>query len=168
MVYKSQLSLFFCYYFFVLFWYISLLSWCPARVIQIYIRNWGQEKKGTTEDKMAGWHHWLNGRESEWTLGVGDGQGGLASCNSWGRKESETTERLNWTEWHNNMGKPERWMVGKYVKVKDSKEYERMIQEAVNNMDALLRRSSLKRINRWKGNEVIILKSEWTKRKISS
>ena len=47
---------------------------------------------------MAGWHHWLNGRESEWTLGVGDGQGGLACCDSWGRKELDTTERLNWTE----------------------------------------------------------------------
>ena len=98
MVYKSQLSLFFCYYFFVLFWYISLLSWCPARVIQIYIRNWGQEKKGTTEDKMAGWHHWLNGREFQWTPGAGDGQGGLMCRDSWDRKQSDTTERLNWTE----------------------------------------------------------------------
>ena len=62
-------------------------------------RDWGQEKKGTTEDEMAGWHHWLDGRESEWTLGVGDGQGGLACCNSWGCKESDTTEWLNWTEW---------------------------------------------------------------------
>ena len=61
-------------------------------------RDWGQEEKGTTEDKMAGWHHWLNGRESEWTPGVGDGQGGLACCDSWGRKESDTTERLNWTD----------------------------------------------------------------------
>ena len=61
-------------------------------------RDWGQKEKGTTEDKMAGWHHWLDGRESEWTSGVGDGQGGLACCNSWGRKESDTTERLNWTE----------------------------------------------------------------------
>ena len=60
-------------------------------------RDWGQEEKGTTEDKMAGWHHWLNGRESEWTPGVGDGQGGLVCCDSWGRKESDTTERLNWT-----------------------------------------------------------------------
>ena len=58
-------------------------------------RNWGQEEKGTTEDDMAGWHHWLNGCESEWTLGVGDGQGGLACCDSWGRKELHTTERLN-------------------------------------------------------------------------
>ena len=61
-------------------------------------RDWGQEKKGTTEDAMAGWHHWLDGHESEWTLGVGDGQGALACCNSWGRKESDLTERLNWTE----------------------------------------------------------------------
>ena len=63
-------------------------------------RNRGQEEKGTTEDEMAGWHHWLNGRESGWTPGVGDGQGGLACCNSWGRKESDTTERLNWTEYY--------------------------------------------------------------------
>ena len=61
-------------------------------------RDWEQEEKGTTEDEMAGWHHWLDGRESEWTPGVGDGQGGLACCNSWGRKESDTTEWLNWTE----------------------------------------------------------------------
>ena len=61
-------------------------------------RDWGQEEKGTTEDEMPGWHHWLDGRESEWTLGVGDGQGGLACCDSWCRKESDTTERLNWTE----------------------------------------------------------------------
>ena len=47
---------------------------------------------------MAGWHHWLNGHESEWTPGVGDGQGGLACCGSWGHRESDTTERLNWTE----------------------------------------------------------------------
>ena len=61
-------------------------------------RDWGQEEKGTTEDEMAGWHHGLDGRESEWTPGVGDGQGGLACCSSWGHKESDTTERLNWTE----------------------------------------------------------------------
>ena len=61
-------------------------------------RDWGQEEKGTTEDEMAGWHHWLNGHESEWTLGVGDGQGGLACCDSWGLKESDTTEWLNWTD----------------------------------------------------------------------
>ena len=61
-------------------------------------RDWRQEEKGMTEDEMAGWHHWLDGRESEWTLGVSDGQGGLECCDSWGRKESDTTEQLNWTE----------------------------------------------------------------------
>ena len=61
-------------------------------------RDWGQEEKGTTEDERAGWHYWLDGCESEWTPGVGDGQGGLACCDSWGHKESDTTERLNWTE----------------------------------------------------------------------
>ena len=60
-------------------------------------RDWGQEEKGTTEDEMAGWHHWLDGRESEWTPGVGDGQG-LACCDSWGHKELDMTERLNWTD----------------------------------------------------------------------
>ena len=60
-------------------------------------RDWGQEEKGTTEDGMAGWHHRLDGREFEWTPGVGDGQGGLACCDSWGRKESDTTEQWNWT-----------------------------------------------------------------------
>ena len=60
-------------------------------------RDWGQEK-GTTEDEMAGWHHQLDGREFEWTPGVGDGQEGLVCWDSWGRKESNTTEGLNWTE----------------------------------------------------------------------
>ena len=59
---------------------------------------WGHEEKGMTEDEMVGWHHWLDGHGFGWALGVGDGQGGLACCNSWGRKESDTTERLNWTE----------------------------------------------------------------------
>ena len=60
-------------------------------------RDW-QKEKGMTEDEMARWHHQLDGYEFEWTPGVGDGQGGLACCNSWCRKLSETTERLNWTE----------------------------------------------------------------------
>ena len=66
-------------------------------------RDWGQEEKGTTEDEMAGWHHRLDGREFEWTPGVGDGQGGLACCDSWGRESrtrlSDWTE-LNWAECH--------------------------------------------------------------------
>ena len=57
-----------------------------------------QEEKGTTEDEMAGWHHRLDGHEFGWTLGVGDGQGGLVCCDLWGCKESDTTEWLNWTE----------------------------------------------------------------------
>ena len=61
-------------------------------------RDWGQEEKGTTEDEMAGWHHQLNGCEFEWTPGDGDGQGGLACCDPRGRKESDTTEQLNWTD----------------------------------------------------------------------
>ena len=59
-------------------------------------RDLGHEK-GMTEEEMAGWHHWLDGLESEWTLGVGDGQGGLACCDSWGCKELDTTKQLNWT-----------------------------------------------------------------------
>ena len=61
-------------------------------------RDWGQEEKGTTEDETAGCHHWLDGRESEWTPGDGDGQGGLACYGSWGHKESDTTKWLNWTK----------------------------------------------------------------------
>ena len=60
-------------------------------------KDWGQEEKGTTEDEMVGWHHQLNGHGFGWTLGVGDGQGGLVYCGLRGRKESDTTERLNWT-----------------------------------------------------------------------
>ena len=61
-------------------------------------RDWGQEKKGTTEDEMSGWHNCLDGCDFEWTLGVADGQGGLACCSSWGCKESNTSKQLNWTE----------------------------------------------------------------------
>ena len=61
-------------------------------------RDWGQEEKGTPEEEMAGWHHRLDAHEFGFTLGVGNGQGGLACCNSWVCKESDTTERLNWTK----------------------------------------------------------------------
>ena len=61
-------------------------------------RRGGQEEKGTPEDEMAGWHHQLDRHECEWTPGVGDGQGGLACCDSWSSKESDATEWLNWTE----------------------------------------------------------------------
>ena len=60
-------------------------------------KDWGQEEKGTTEDEMVGWYHQLNGHGFGWTPGVGDGQGGLSCCTSWGRKELDSTEWLNWT-----------------------------------------------------------------------
>ena len=59
-------------------------------------KDWGQEEKGTTEDETVGWHHQLNGHGFGWTLRVGDGQGGLPCCNSWGCKDWEI--ELNWTE----------------------------------------------------------------------
>ena len=62
-------------------------------------KDWGQKEKGMTEDEMAGWHHQLDGHGFGWILGVGDGQGGLACCSSWGRKEWDTTEWLNWTDY---------------------------------------------------------------------
>ena len=58
--------------------------------------DWGPEEKGMTEDEMVRWHHRLNGHGFGWTPGVDDGQGGLVCCGSWGRKESDTTEQLNW------------------------------------------------------------------------
>ena len=61
-------------------------------------KDWGQEEKGTTEHEMVGWHHRLNGYGFGWTLGVSDGQRGLACCDSWGQKELDMTEQLNWTE----------------------------------------------------------------------
>ena len=84
---------------------LKLKLFCPPHVKSWLIgkdfdvgRDWGQEEKGTTEDEMAGCHHWLDGHEFDWAPAVGDGQGGLACCDSWCRKESDTTERLNWTE----------------------------------------------------------------------
>ena len=65
-------------------------------------KDWGQEEKGMTEDEIVGWHHRHSGHGFGWTPAVGDGQGGLACCGSWGRKESDTTEQLNWPEWDLN------------------------------------------------------------------
>ena len=61
-------------------------------------KDWGQEEKGTTEDEMVGWHHRLNGHEFEQTLGDSEGQGRLVCCGSWGCKDSDTAEWLNWTD----------------------------------------------------------------------
>ena len=62
-------------------------------------KDWGQEKKGATEDEMVGWHHWHDGHEFEQTLGDNEGPGSLVCYiySPWGHKESDTTERLNWT-----------------------------------------------------------------------
>ena len=90
---RSQLLLFFFF-----FWTMPphVTSWLIGKDPDAG-RDWGQEK-GTTEDEIAGWHHRLDEHESEWTPGVGDGQGGLVCCDSWGHKESDMTEWLNWTE----------------------------------------------------------------------
>ena len=78
-------------------WLLNVKSWLIGKDSDAG-RDWGQEEKGKTEDEMAGWHHRFDGREFEWTLGDSDGQGGLACCDSWDPKESDTTEQLKWTE----------------------------------------------------------------------
>ena len=79
-------------YFGHLMWKLTPLKrpWCWER-----LRTGGE---GDDRDEMVGWHHQLNGHGFEWTPGVGDGQGGLACCGSWGCKELDTTGQLNWTE----------------------------------------------------------------------
>ena len=78
-------------YIYILFYYIYYL-YLDAE------KDWGWEEKGMTEDEMVGWHHWLDRHEFEQAPGVGDGQGSLVCCSPWGRKESDMTEWLNWTE----------------------------------------------------------------------
>ena len=81
----------------------TLILWPPD--VKIWLiwkdpnagKDWRWEEKGMTEDEMVGWHHWLNGHKFEWTLGIGDGQGGLACYSPWGGEELDMTERLNWT-----------------------------------------------------------------------
>ena len=78
-------------------WPLHVKSWLIGKDSDAG-RDWGQEEKGTAEDEMAGWHHRLNGHEFEWTPGVGDGQGGLVCCNSWGhRVRHDWATELNWT-----------------------------------------------------------------------
>ena len=75
-------------------------------------KDWGQEDKGMTEDKTAGWHHRLNGHEFGYTLGVGDRQGGLACCSPWGHKQLDMTEQLNWTDsWNHNFVAKEKFVL---------------------------------------------------------
>ena len=83
---------------------ISAFAFCQTPFLMTFAMDgihhagsW-QEDKGTAEDVMVGWHHWLDGHGFGWTPGVGDGQGGLACCSLWGCNESDMTECLNWTE----------------------------------------------------------------------
>ena len=78
-------------------WPLHVKSWLTGKTDAG--RDGGQEEKGTTEDEMAGGRHRLDGHEFEWTLGFGDGQGGLVCCGSWDHEESDTTEQLNWTDY---------------------------------------------------------------------
>ena len=80
-----------------IFWPPCVKSWLIGKDPDAG-KDWGQEEKGTIENEMAGWHHRLDGHGFGLTPGVGDGQGGLACCDTWGCKESDTTEWLNWTE----------------------------------------------------------------------
>ena len=79
----------------LILWPLHVKSWLIGKDSDAG-RDLGQEEKGTTEDEMAGWHHRLDGHEFGWTPGVGDGQGSLVCCDSWGCKESDMTEQLNW------------------------------------------------------------------------
>ena len=80
----------------LLLWPLDVKSWLIGKDPGAR-KNWRQEKKEAAEDEMVGWHHQLNGHGFGWTPGVGGGQGGLVCCSSWGRKESDTSEQLNWT-----------------------------------------------------------------------
>ena len=81
-----------------IFWLLDVKNWLIGKDPDAG-KDWGQEEKGTTEDEMVGWHHQLNRHELGWTPGVGDRQGSLACCGSWGCKELDMTEQLNWIVW---------------------------------------------------------------------
>ena len=80
-----------------IFWPLDVKNWFTGKDPDAG-KDWRKEEKGMTEDKMVGWHHWLNGHEFEQAPGVGDGQGSLACCSPWGCTKSDTIEWLNWTE----------------------------------------------------------------------
>ena len=81
----------------LILWLPHVTSWLTGKDPDAG-KDCGLEEKGMTEDEMVGWHHRLNGHGFGWTPAVGDGQGGLACYGSWGHRESDTTELLNWTE----------------------------------------------------------------------
>ena len=85
-----------------IFWPPDVKSWLIWKDPDVG-KDWRQEEERTTEDEMVRWHHWLIGHKFGSTLGVCDGQGGLECCSSWGCTELDTTERLNWTDIHENL-----------------------------------------------------------------
>ena len=87
-----------------IFWPLDVKNWFTGKDPNAG-KCWRQEK-GTTEDEMVGWHHWLNGHEFEEALGVGDGQGSLTCYSPWGHKELDKTEQLNWTDYHLHLCSP--------------------------------------------------------------
>ena len=100
-------------------------------------KDWRQKEKGTIDDETVGRHHWLNGHGFEWTLGVGDGQGSLACCGSWGRKESDTTEQLHWTELN--------WKYWSFSpSISPSNEYSGLIPFSLDYFDLLAVQGNLK------------------------
>ena len=81
----------------LIFWPPGVKNWLTRKDPDAR-KDWRQEEKGTREDEMVGWHHWLDAHVFEQVLGVGDGQGSLECCSPWGCKEWDTTKLLNWTE----------------------------------------------------------------------
>ena len=73
-------------------YFVHLMGRVDSLENTLMLGDWGKKEKGSAEDEMAGWHHRPDGHEFELTLGVGDGQGGLVCCDSWGRKGSDITE----------------------------------------------------------------------------
>ena len=77
-------------------WPLDVKNWLTGKAPDAG-KDWRQEEKGTTEDELAGWQHWLNVHEFEQALGIGHGQESLVCCSPWGHKELDMTEQLNWT-----------------------------------------------------------------------
>ena len=77
-------------------WPLDAKSWLLWKALDAE-KDWEQEEKGTAEDEVVGSHHRLDEHVFGWTGGVGDEQGGLACCSSWGHNESDTSVRMNWT-----------------------------------------------------------------------
>ena len=84
-----------------MFWPCDRKNWLIRKDLDAG-KDWTQEEKGMTENEAVQWHHWLDGHEFQKALGVGDGQGSLACCSPWGRKESVMTEWLKWTDNNKN------------------------------------------------------------------